>query len=40
MKVTINKNSIEQKEIVKATIFLMIGAIYALWNLSQTLINF
>lgn len=39
MKVTINKDSIEQKEIVKATIFLMVGVIYVLWNVGQALIN-
>lgn len=37
MKATLNRDSIKQKEIVKATIFLTIGVIYLLWNLTQTL---
>ena len=39
MKVTIHKDSIKQKEIVKASIFFTIGMIYILWNVGQELFN-
>jgi DMSO reductase anchor subunit len=39
MKVSIHKDSIKQKEIVKASIFFAVGIIYILWNLGQALLN-
>lgn len=39
MKLTTYQESIKQKEIVKAVIFLAVGVMYLLWNIGQALIS-
>ncbi|MDB4292364.1 hypothetical protein N9954_03095 [Maribacter sp.] len=39
MKVTIHAKSIEQKEIVKTTIFLTVGVIYLLFKIGNSFVG-